>query len=190
MAMSQTSEIAIHCRRSRQDNPNPMSAQRGARTGVPCADHGDVARPNAGASVHRQEKRMQDRSAATRVGVVTYPGVEAIDIGGTVGFILMARRMPPAIDHDNPCEPRSEAIAGGLTVLVESGFADAPECDPVIVCGGSGWVAAAEDPALCAFLRRRPARVHRLCLHWRVSPGRHRRTRWAGCHGPPPCRRR
>jgi hypothetical protein len=33
MAMSQTGEIAIHGRRSRQDNPNPMSAQRGARTG-------------------------------------------------------------------------------------------------------------------------------------------------------------
>jgi hypothetical protein len=41
---------------------------------------------------------MQDRSAATRFGVVISPGVEAIDIGGTVGFILMARRVPPAID--------------------------------------------------------------------------------------------
>ena len=40
---------------------------------------------------------MQDRSAAPRLGVVIYPGVEAIDIGGTVGFILMARRVPPAI---------------------------------------------------------------------------------------------
>ena len=87
---------------------------------------------------------------------------------------------------DDPC--RSVAIAGGLTVLLKSGFADALACDPIIVCVVPGW-AAAEDPALCAFPRRRPARVHRLCLHWRVGPGRHRRARWAGCHGPPPSRR-
>jgi transcriptional regulator GlxA family with amidase domain len=100
---------------------------------------------------------MQDRSAATRFGVVIYPGAEAIEIGGTVGFILMARRVPPAIEAVTiPAEPRSVAIVGSLDVLVESGYADAPAYDRVILCGGPGW-AAADDPALCALLRRRPA---------------------------------
>ena len=41
---------------------------------------------------------MQDRSAATRFGEVIYLGDEAIDIGGTVGVISLARRVPPAIN--------------------------------------------------------------------------------------------
>ena len=100
---------------------------------------------------------MRDRSAATRFGVVIYQGVEPIDIGGTVGVISMARRVLPAIEAATiAAEPGPVALAGGLTVLAQHGFADAPACDPVIVCGGPGWSAAAEDTSLRAFLRRRP----------------------------------
>ena len=59
----------------------------------------------------------------------------------------MARRVLPAIDAVTiAAEPRSVAIAGGLTVL-------GPARGPAIMCGGTGGVAAAEDPSL----RRRPA---------------------------------
>jgi transcriptional regulator GlxA family with amidase domain len=100
---------------------------------------------------------MRDRLAATRFGVVMYRGVEPIDIGGTIGVISMARRVLPAIEAVTiASEPGPVALAGGLTVLAQYGFSDAPICDAVIVCGGPCWPAAAEDPALRAFLRRRP----------------------------------
>lgn len=101
---------------------------------------------------------MRDRSAATRFGVVLYPSVEPIDIGGTVGVISMARRVLPAIEAVTiAVEAGPVALAGGVTVLTQYGLGDAPACDQVIVCGGAGWPAAAEDPALRAFLRRQPA---------------------------------
>ena len=130
--------------------------------------------------------RSTARRSGMRFGVVI---VEAIDIGGTVGFILMARRVPPAIDAVTIPANR-DRWRSGLTVLVESGFADAPAYDPVIVCGGPGWGGGGRRLCPVRFPAAPAYRVHRLCLHWRVGPGRHRRTRWAGCHGPPPCRRR
>ncbi len=36
---------------------------------------------------------MRDRTAAARIGVVIYEGVEPIDIGGTVGVVSMASRL-------------------------------------------------------------------------------------------------
>jgi len=101
---------------------------------------------------------MRDRSAPTRFGVVIYQGVEPIDIGGTVGVISTARRVLPAIEAVTiAAEAGPVALAGGLTVLAQYGFADAPSCDWVIVCGGPGWSAAAKDASLLAFLRRRPS---------------------------------
>jgi transcriptional regulator GlxA family with amidase domain len=101
---------------------------------------------------------MRNRSAAARFGVVIYPGVEPIDIGGTVGVVSMARRVLPAIEAVTiAAEPGPVALAGGLTVVAQYGFADAPACDRVIVCGGPGSPAAAESPALCGFLRNQPA---------------------------------
>ena len=100
---------------------------------------------------------MQDRSAATRFGVLIYPGVEPIDIGGTVGVISMARRVLPAIEAVLIAAAAGPVLlAGGFTILAQFGFADAPVCDPLIVCGGPGWPAAAEDPSLRAFLSGRP----------------------------------
>jgi transcriptional regulator GlxA family with amidase domain len=100
---------------------------------------------------------MRDRRAAARFGVVIYEGVEPIDIGGTVGVVSMARRVVPAIEAVTIAGAAAPVmLAGGLMVLAQYGFAEAPACDEVIVCGGPGWTAAAKDPALLGFLRRRP----------------------------------
>ena len=101
---------------------------------------------------------MRDRSAAANFGIVVYQGVEPIDIGGTVGVISMARRVLPAIEAAVvAAEPGQVALAGGLSIIAQHGFADALTFDQVIVCGGPGWPAAAEDASLRAFLRRQPA---------------------------------
>ena len=41
---------------------------------------------------------LKQRDEPARFGIVIYPGVEPIDIGGTAGVISMARRVLPAIE--------------------------------------------------------------------------------------------
>jgi transcriptional regulator GlxA family with amidase domain len=94
------------------------------------------------------------RSDPALFGVLIYPGVEPIDIGGTIGVISMARRVLPAVRAATVARAAGPiALAGGLTVLAEHGIADAPACDVVIVCGGPGWPEAAADAALATWLR-------------------------------------
>lgn len=73
---------------------------------------------------------MKDRTASALFGIVVYEGVEPIDIGGTVGVISMAKRVLPAIDSITIAERAGPVtLAGGLTVLAQAGFADAPPCE-------------------------------------------------------------
>jgi transcriptional regulator GlxA family with amidase domain len=98
---------------------------------------------------------MKDRNAAALFGIVVYDGVEPIDIGGTVGVISMARRVLPAIESVTIAEAAGPVeLAGGLTILAQAGFADAPVCDVVMVCGGPGWRHEAANPAMLDFLRK------------------------------------
>lgn len=108
---------------------------------------------------------MRDRTAAARVGVVIYEGVEPIDIGGTVGVVSMAARVLPGLTAVTvAAEAGTVLLAGGLTVVAGHGFADTPECDILIVCGGPGWRNQVQDAAMLAFLRRQaPARVASVC---------------------------
>jgi transcriptional regulator GlxA family with amidase domain len=108
---------------------------------------------------------MKDRSAPALFGIVVYDGVDPIDIGGTVGVISMARRVLPAIESVTIAHmPGPVELAGGLTILAQAGFADAPACDAVIVCGGPGWRREAANPAMLAFLRDAPtAQVTSVC---------------------------
>ena len=101
---------------------------------------------------------MKDRTAKALFGIVVYDGVEPIDIGGTVGVISMARRVLPAIECVTIAETAGPVVlAGGLTVIAQAGFADAPACDIVIVCGGPGWRRETTNPAMLDFLRHPPA---------------------------------
>jgi transcriptional regulator GlxA family with amidase domain len=97
---------------------------------------------------------MKERTAPALFGIVVYEGVEPIDIGGTVGVISMARRVLPAIESLTIAEKAGPMmLAGGLAILAQSAFAQAPSCDVVIVCGGPGWRREVENPAMLGFLR-------------------------------------
>jgi len=101
---------------------------------------------------------MKDRTAPALFGIVVYDGVEPIDIGGTTGVISMARRVLPAIESVTIAEKAGPvALAGGLTILAQTGFTAAPRCDVVIVCGGPGWRRETANPAMLDFLRQAPA---------------------------------
>ena len=101
---------------------------------------------------------MKDRTAPALFGIVVYDGVEPIDIGGTIGVISMARRVLPAVESVTIAETAGPVeLAGGLTILAQAAFADAPVCDVVIVCGGPGWRREAANPAMLNFLRQPPA---------------------------------
>lgn len=108
---------------------------------------------------------MRQPHEAALVAVVIYDGVEPIDVGGTIGVISMASRVLPGIramavaEHAGPVR-----CAGGLTVVAEHGFADAPVADAWLVTGGPGWRTEAENPAMLDFLRSQdPARLMSVC---------------------------
>ena len=108
---------------------------------------------------------MKDRAASARIGVILYDGVEPIDIGGTMGVISMASRVLPGIAAVSIAASAGPVLlAGGLTVLASHGFADAPDCDVLVVCGGPGWHEQVEDAAMLAFLRgQAPGRLASVC---------------------------
>lgn len=108
---------------------------------------------------------IRPRTEPARIGVIVYPGVEPIDIGGTTGVISMASRILPAIGAVTIAAAAGPvALAGGLTILADAGFAEAPACDTYIVTGGPGWRQQVTDPAMLAFLRGiDPPRLASVC---------------------------
>ncbi len=108
---------------------------------------------------------MRDRNAAARFGVVLYDGVEPIDLGGTAGVLSMATRIIPHLETAVvAAEAGPVRLAGGLVVQAPFGFANAPPCDMIVVCGGPGWPDAAQHPELLAFLRAcAPERLASVC---------------------------
>lgn len=88
-----------------------------------------------------------------RFGIFIYDGVEPIDLA-TFGVLSMARRVAPEIDI---CTIALNAgvvqLSNGLKVIADHGVDDAPECDVLIVTGGSGWEAAAADTRTLDFIR-------------------------------------
>lgn len=108
---------------------------------------------------------MKAPTESSVFGIVVYEGVEPIDIGGTVGVISMARRVLPNVRAITIAERAGPVVmAGGLTILADTSFADVPPCDQVIVTGGPGWRTQTENPAMLDFLRSRvPAQVASVC---------------------------
>lgn len=108
---------------------------------------------------------IRPRTEPARIGVIVYPGVEPIDIGGTTGVISMASRILPAIGAVTIAAAAGPvALAGGLTILADAGFAEAPACDTYIVTGGPGWRQQVTDAAMLAFLRGvDPPRLASVC---------------------------
>lgn len=88
-----------------------------------------------------------------RFGIFIYPGVEPVDLA-TFGVLSMARRIAPEIEIVTIAPVAGEVLlANGLKVLAEYSVANAPDCAAVIVTGGPGWTAQAENSATLAYLR-------------------------------------
>lgn len=101
-----------------------------------------------------------DRNAPTLFGIVLYPTVEPIDLGATYGVLSMARRILPNIRAMTlAANPGTVTLAGGIAISIDHTLDDAPPLDVAIITGGAGWPEAAADPAMLAFLRRRPASI-------------------------------
>jgi len=108
---------------------------------------------------------MRQPHDAALVAVVIYGGVEPIDVGGTIGVISMASRLLPGVRAVAVAERAGPVrCAGGLTVVAEYGFDDAPAADALLVTGGPGWRTEAANPAMLDFLRAQdPARMMSVC---------------------------
>lgn len=110
--------------------------------------------------MRKHEVNIGGAGRPVRFAVLLYEGVEPVDLA-TYGVLSMARRVDPRISAFTVA-PRAGvvALASGLRVLADHGFADCPEADALIVTGGPGWVAQCEDEATLEFLRRyAPGRV-------------------------------
>ena len=100
------------------------------------------------------------RNAPSLFGIVLYPTVEPIDLGATYGVLSMARRVLPGVRAVTlAARAGTVELAGGVGVSVDYVLAEAPVLHVAIVTGGAGWPQAAADPAMLAFLRRRPASI-------------------------------
>jgi transcriptional regulator GlxA family with amidase domain len=108
---------------------------------------------------------MKTHSEASLIGVVIYDGVEPIDVGGTVGVISMATWILPALRYAVIAERKGPVrLASGLTVLADSDFDGAPDCDTYIVTGGPGWREQTSNRAMLDFLvRRSPEKLASVC---------------------------
>ena len=99
---------------------------------------------------------MKARSEPAQIGIVIYDGVEPIDVGGTAGVVSMARRVLPEISCVMIAERTGPVrLAGGVTVIADADFHNAPPCDVFIVCGGPGWREQVSNPAMLDFIRSR-----------------------------------
>ena len=77
---------------------------------------------------------MLPLDAPSLFGILIYPGVEPIDLGGTAGVLSMATRVLPNVRYTIIARDAGPVrLSGGLVVQAEHGFANAPACDVVIV---------------------------------------------------------
>jgi len=91
---------------------------------------------------------------ARTFAILAYEGIEPIDIGATYGVLSMAKRLAPNLRFFVISKHGGElAMANGLRLIADYGFAQCPAADALIVLGGPGWQAAAADEDTRAFIR-------------------------------------
>ncbi|MBV8835923.1 MAG: DJ-1/PfpI family protein [Alphaproteobacteria bacterium] len=91
---------------------------------------------------------------ARTFAILAYEGIEPIDIGATYGVLSMAKRLAPNLRFFVISKQGGELVmANGLRLIADYGFAECPPADALIVLGGPGWQAAAEDEDIRAFIR-------------------------------------
>lgn len=94
-----------------------------------------------------------------KAAILVYEGTEPIDLA-TYGVLSMARRVAPGIEMFLVAERAGPVVlAGGLTVIADHGYADAPPVDVLVITGGPGWQRQAQSAATLEFVRRYSAGV-------------------------------
>jgi transcriptional regulator GlxA family with amidase domain len=100
-----------------------------------------------------------------KYAILIYHDVEPIDLGAAFGVLSMARRIDVSIEaFAIGKNPGPVICANGLKVLADFGFDRCPSFDVLIVTGGPGWVAVAEDASAMRFLQSLPASVKAVSL--------------------------
>ena len=82
-----------------------------------------------------------------------YEDAEPIDLA-TYGVLSMARRVAPEISMFTVAANAGVvALANGLKVVADFGYADAPRADVLIITGGAGWQKQAQSAATLDYVR-------------------------------------
>ncbi|MEZ4369810.1 MAG: DJ-1/PfpI family protein [Polyangiaceae bacterium] len=97
-----------------------------------------------------------------KLAFVMFEDFEELDLVGPWEVLRMASRLLPAERGTWSCEllgPTREPVraAKGMRVCPDASFAEAGECDVLVVPGGQGTRPGAEDPALLRFLAAQSA---------------------------------
>jgi transcriptional regulator GlxA family with amidase domain len=83
-----------------------------------------------------------------------YEGIEPVDLAA-IGVISMARRVIPGLSYETVSFDREPVLlANGLEVVPGKRFDEVSKVDVLLVPGGPGWRAAANDARVLAFVRR------------------------------------
>ncbi|MEO0679088.1 MAG: DJ-1/PfpI family protein, partial [Pseudomonadota bacterium] len=86
--------------------------------------------------------------------ILAYDGIEPIDIGATYGVMSMAKRVAPGLSFRVLSRDGVAVVmANDLVLGAHLALAEAPRPDVLLVLGGPGWQAAAEDEAILAHVR-------------------------------------
>lgn len=147
----------------------------------------------------RQRTRQHRRVGLTRrVAIVTYPGIQALDLVGPMEVFDVAAQLVPHARAERPYEIEVVAREAGPIVCSSGLQLEAQRAlrqvrrplDTLIVAGGQGSRAAAQDRALVAAIRRisrRARRVASVCTGAFVLgaagllDGRRATTHWRWC---------
>lgn len=132
------------------------------------------------------------------VAILGFPDAQMLDITGplevfarTSRWLADTWRRPPAYSIELVAARAGPLrMSSGLELVAGRGFRDVEACDTLLVAGGVGWRAAAEDAELLAWLRAMAGRVGRLgsicngallLAAAGLLDGRRAATHWAYC---------
>jgi transcriptional regulator GlxA family with amidase domain len=116
-------------------------------------------------------RRPKTRNSPHRVVMLGYPQAQVLDVTGPLEvFARTARwlvehrgaRCPPYVTEFVAARTGPVAMSNGLRLIATRRFSEVRDADTLLVAGGIGWEAAAENRALLDWLRTQAGQVERL----------------------------